>query len=146
MINETNGNMGCNTGGAAANASMVVRNEELEYKIKRLAEEIIDMAVNNMIDKCCDLVMAENDEEMVDGRVEDVDSDDEGDMFGVLVNDVRRKRGVVVVDNFSNSYVQEHNAPWDVAGVLTEVTELPHLAAALSHVPGANDLPATVAP
>jgi hypothetical protein len=111
MIIETNGNMGCNTDGAAANASMVARNEDLEDKIKRLAEEIIDMAVNNTIDKCCDLVMAENDEEMVDGRVDDVDSDDEGDMFGVLVNDVRRKGGAVVAGNFSNSYVQEHNAP-----------------------------------
>jgi hypothetical protein len=84
---------------------MVARNEDLEDKIKRLAEEIIDMAVNNTIDKCCDLVMAENNEEMVDGRVDDVDLDDEGDMFGVLVNDVRRKGGAVVAGNFSNSYV-----------------------------------------
>jgi hypothetical protein len=109
MIIETNGNMSCNSGGAAANASMGARNEALEAKIKRLAEEIIDMAVNNSIDKCCDLVMAESDEEMVDGRVEDAISD-----------------------------VQ--------AGMLTEVSELPLLAAASSRVSEADDRPATIAP
>jgi hypothetical protein len=72
MIIETSGNMGCNAGGAAANASMAARTEVLEDKVKRLAEEIIDMAVNNSINKCCDLVMAENDEETFDGRIEEV--------------------------------------------------------------------------
>jgi hypothetical protein len=107
MIIETNGSMSCNSGGAAANASTGARNEALEDKIKRLAEEIIDMAVNNSIDKCCDLVMAESDEEKVDGRVEDAISD-----------------------------VQ--------AGVLTEESELPVLAAASSRVPDADDRPTTI--
>jgi hypothetical protein len=49
IIFEINGNMGCNTGGAAANASMKVGNEDMEGKIKRLAEEIIDMVVNDRV-------------------------------------------------------------------------------------------------
>jgi hypothetical protein len=71
LIIETSGNMSCSDGGAKA--SMAVRTEGLEDRIQRLADEIIDMAVNSSVDKCCDLVLAEVDEEAFDGRMEETD-------------------------------------------------------------------------
>jgi hypothetical protein len=75
MIVEANGSTNCISGGTAANTLSGARAEALEDKIKRLAEEIVDMAVNNSIDKCCDLVTAESEDEMVAGRVVDAVSD-----------------------------------------------------------------------
>jgi hypothetical protein len=66
---ETSGNMSCGDGGAKG--SMTVRTEGLEDRIQRLTDEIIDMAVNRSVDKCCDLVLAEANEEAVDGRMEE---------------------------------------------------------------------------
>ncbi|RLM74594.1 hypothetical protein C2845_PM15G26800 [Panicum miliaceum] len=56
---------------------------------QRMANEIMDMAVNRTIKYCCDMVLAEDDN-MVDVILDENVSYEEGDLFSVNANDVRK--------------------------------------------------------
>lgn len=76
-LSDTNG---------AAMESQVSSNAKLEDKIQIMASHILDMAVDITLNECCDKVLAENDEQFVDGMVQDVFSEDEGGLLGAAMN------------------------------------------------------------
>lgn len=64
-------------------------NDELEAKAKNMAEQIMDMACDVVTNECCNKVLAQNLDDIVDGMVEDVVSNEEDELL--LVADVGGK-------------------------------------------------------
>jgi hypothetical protein len=57
-------------------------NPSLEAKISSMANNIVYLAVNRVLSKCAEKVLAEDDEVQVDGMVEDALSDSDDDLLG----------------------------------------------------------------
>lgn len=68
---------GDNNGKGAAQDAPSDNNVVLEAKLQSMANEILDKTFENIINQCCDKVLAENEDELQEGLVEDVLSEDE---------------------------------------------------------------------
>lgn len=76
-VDMEEGNVNGETNNEVPNRNKQALNPETEAKIQSMAKEILDVAFDNLIQKCCDKILAEPDDMLMEGVVEEVGLGDE---------------------------------------------------------------------